>query len=253
MNAMSQSVALALELASRDGEIAVGRDGVVVDTEPIDNARRHSDDLMPAIDRLCRRIKIDRGSLTDVYVSIGPGGFTGLRISVTTAKMLAYALGIRVTPVPTTQIVAHATAAARSSTDAGANGGPIVVCLASKHGHVWLARYGRHDDSGGWEPLGGATGELVDPVAALSSTEHARPACVIADAPSVELQTWCETAGVIVMPPSFSAAACLEVGAHLAGGNPDATAVDPGQLVPLYAREPEAVRKWRELHGDSAG
>ncbi|MEO0716061.1 MAG: hypothetical protein AAFY58_03615, partial [Planctomycetota bacterium] len=48
--------------------------------------------------------------------------------------------------------------------------------------------------------------------------------------------------GVEVVPPTFSAAAVLEASA-------DMQWVDAEGLAPIYPREPEAVRVWRERHG----
>ena len=53
----------------------------------------------------------------------------------------------------------------------------------------------------------------------------------------------CEAAGVAMRPFAMSAVACLRAGLDLAQqGQFD----DPITLQPLYAREPEAVRLWRE-------
>jgi NhaP-type Na+/H+ or K+/H+ antiporter len=48
----------------------------------------------------------------------------------------------------------------------------------------------------------------------------------------------CAGCGVWVVAPALSAAACLEVAAGL-------EAIDPALLVPVYAREPDAVTLWK--------
>ena len=45
------------------------------------------DDLMPAIDRLFRRRAARPSDLSRVMVSVGPGGYTGLRIACAVGKM----------------------------------------------------------------------------------------------------------------------------------------------------------------------
>jgi len=52
----------------------------------------------------------------------------------------------------------------------------------------------------------------------------------------------CESLGIRLDEPVFDPVACLEASAAF-------EAVEPVELVPIYGREPEAVRKWRELHG----
>jgi tRNA A37 threonylcarbamoyladenosine modification protein TsaB len=66
---------------------------------------------MPAIDRLFRRLGLTPESLRGgpVAVSIGPGGFTGLRIAVSTAKMLAETLGVKIIAVPSALVAAEST------------------------------------------------------------------------------------------------------------------------------------------------
>ncbi|MFZ4574942.1 MAG: hypothetical protein ACOYN0_11130, partial [Phycisphaerales bacterium] len=52
----------------------------------------------------------------------------------------------------------------------------------------------------------------------------------------------CGAAGVEVVAPEFDPIACAEIADRFGP-------VDPAQLVPMYPREPEAVTKWRLLHG----
>lgn len=77
----SQKLTVCAEI---DGELKVHRD---------EQALRHSTTLMPAIDRLLGTHKHD---LDFVAVNIGPGSFTGIRIGVTTVKVMAWVLGIPV-------------------------------------------------------------------------------------------------------------------------------------------------------------
>lgn len=49
---------------------------------------------MPAIDELLDVNGVAKDELTLIVATIGPGGYTGLRVGVSVAKTLAYALGI---------------------------------------------------------------------------------------------------------------------------------------------------------------
>ena len=55
------------------------------------------------------------------------------------------------------------------------------------------------------------------------------------------MRDWALSRGVAVVPPIFDPRACLRLAACL-------PTVDVIDLSPMYPREPEAVRKWRELH-----
>ena len=47
---------------------------------------------MPEIAEILSESKINKAEITDIVVAEGPGSYTGLRIGVTVAKTLAYAL-----------------------------------------------------------------------------------------------------------------------------------------------------------------
>jgi tRNA threonylcarbamoyladenosine biosynthesis protein TsaB len=68
---------------------------------------RHSATLMPGIERVLKQAKVDAKTLDCVAVGLGPGSFTGLRIGVTTAKVLAYTLGCRLVGVSSIEAQAH--------------------------------------------------------------------------------------------------------------------------------------------------
>ena len=57
--------------------------------------QNHSVQLMPEIQKLFEQSQVDKQEITDIVVAEGPGSYTGLRIGVTVAKTLAYALQTR--------------------------------------------------------------------------------------------------------------------------------------------------------------
>jgi tRNA threonylcarbamoyladenosine biosynthesis protein TsaB len=56
--------------------------------------RRHSAELLPAIEELLKVNNVSKADLGLLIATIGPGGYTGLRVGVSVAKTLAYGLGI---------------------------------------------------------------------------------------------------------------------------------------------------------------
>lgn len=77
----------------------------------------HAQKLMPLIDALLQQVGVSRRELTAIAVSSGPGSYTGLRIGVSTAKGLAYALGIPLIGVDTLDALAKRTASFIAAND----------------------------------------------------------------------------------------------------------------------------------------
>jgi tRNA threonylcarbamoyladenosine biosynthesis protein TsaB len=70
-------------------------------------APRHAETLAPAIAWACEQCDVRLAQLSAVAVGIGPGMFTGLRVGVTTAKMLAQSLRIPVIPIASLDLLAY--------------------------------------------------------------------------------------------------------------------------------------------------
>ncbi|MGV6830999.1 MAG: tRNA (adenosine(37)-N6)-threonylcarbamoyltransferase complex dimerization subunit type 1 TsaB [bacterium] len=67
----------------------------------------HAERLHVYIEELLTEAKIDKNQLDAIAVSKGPGSYTGLRIGVSTAKGLCYALDIPLIAVATLEHLAH--------------------------------------------------------------------------------------------------------------------------------------------------
>ena len=68
---------------------------------PIQPKGNHAEVLLPLIQSVLDRTRIDLTELTGIALSIGPGSFTGLRIALATVKGLAYDTGIPVVGIST--------------------------------------------------------------------------------------------------------------------------------------------------------
>jgi tRNA threonylcarbamoyl adenosine modification protein YeaZ len=208
--------------------VAVARSGgaglELLGSEPI-ALRPNEDDLVPAIDRLFRRLALPPRDLTHVAVSVGPGGYTAVRVAVAAAKMMAEATGAQCLPVPTAVVVARRVEHA----------GPFAVGLASKGESVFVTLF---DDAG----RTAGPGRLMT----LVDLDRLGASLLIVDRflPETMRRRAAELA-IEVCPPVFDPVACIEAAAEIAP-------VDPADLLPLYPREPEAVTKWRLLHPPSA-
>jgi len=68
---------------------------------------RHAETLAPAIAWCCEQCGVELDQVSAIAVGIGPGMFTGLRVGVTTAKILAQAQRVPVIPVPSLDLLAY--------------------------------------------------------------------------------------------------------------------------------------------------
>lgn len=64
----------------------------------------HSNNIMPMIEDLLTKEKIDLKLLKEIFVVNGPGSFTGTRIGVTIAKTFAYSLNIPIKTISSLMI-----------------------------------------------------------------------------------------------------------------------------------------------------
>lgn len=190
-----------------------------IEIEPLAATGRHDDDLMPAIDRLAARCGLTPGALSSVMVSTGPGGYTGIRVSVVTAKMLSAVSGATLFAIPTATAVASAHAPREF---------PMLVCLASKQGTTYAHRF--EGSGGAGTPIGviGPNELSLQDLRTVIADQH------LPD----EIRQRIEEAGIAIVAPAFDARLLFRVSDRV---NP----VDAAALTPLYPRVPEAVRRWR--------
>ncbi|OYP35930.1 tRNA (adenosine(37)-N6)-threonylcarbamoyltransferase complex dimerization subunit type 1 TsaB [Rhodopirellula sp. MGV] len=90
---------LALETIGKGGSIAILSGESPIWSRAVGTDRRAAADLAVQLDEAMRFLHQQELHLGCLSVAIGPGSFTGLRIAVTTAKTLAYALDLPIIPV----------------------------------------------------------------------------------------------------------------------------------------------------------
>jgi tRNA threonylcarbamoyladenosine biosynthesis protein TsaB len=87
------SLILCLETSTKVCSVALGKDGKIISLkESSDEKYSHAENLTVYIEEVCREAKISLREIGAIAISKGPGSFTGLRIGVSTAKGLCYAL-----------------------------------------------------------------------------------------------------------------------------------------------------------------
>jgi tRNA threonylcarbamoyladenosine biosynthesis protein TsaB len=221
---------LAIETSGRTGSIATVLDGRVLAEEQFAHGLQHAAQILPIIDRMCRARDWSPRDVDELYLSIGPGSFTGLRIGVTVAKTMSFAIGVKLVAVPTVRVLlANAPAEARE----------MIIVLDAKRRQIFTARFQR-DDSGQW--LDREPAHLDDLPSMLSRAR--RPVHLLGEGiPYHEAEFDRNDPQIVVTPPDLwraRASSVAQIGSEMARRGEFA---DADRLVPIYIRLPEAEEK----------
>jgi tRNA threonylcarbamoyladenosine biosynthesis protein TsaB len=111
----------------------------------LDEARRHLRDLAPSVARLLRERGWAPRDLGGVIVSLGPGSYTGLRVGIMSAKMLAYATGCALIGAPTFEVIARQVKTA---------GRELVVIADAQWENLYAQPFSRNSATDRFKPTG---------------------------------------------------------------------------------------------------
>lgn len=103
---MHEALILAVETSSRIGSVAIAIGGKLVSEARFSGPLMHSVEIFPVIHGLLVRASRLPMQIEQIYISGGPGSFTGLRIAVTLAKTMHLANAAKIITVDTLDIIA---------------------------------------------------------------------------------------------------------------------------------------------------
>lgn len=99
---------LNIETATKNCSVSIGADGKTIALKELSEEQfNHAEKLHVFIQDILNEIGISLNDLNAISVSKGPGSYTGLRIGVSSAKGLCYALNIPLIAIDTLEILAH--------------------------------------------------------------------------------------------------------------------------------------------------
>ncbi|MBO2522549.1 MAG: tRNA (adenosine(37)-N6)-threonylcarbamoyltransferase complex dimerization subunit type 1 TsaB [Bacteroidetes bacterium] len=98
---------LCLETATPSCSVALVHNGEVLACEEDPKGQNHSEKITLFIDSVMKKAGISYNQLDAVAVSMGPGSYTGLRIGVSTAKGICYAVSKPLIAVETLEAMAY--------------------------------------------------------------------------------------------------------------------------------------------------
>ena len=239
--------ALAIETSGKVGSVALVRDGVVLAEPTFEHGLKHAAGILPMIDRLCRDAGIGPADIAELYLSIGPGSFTGLRIGVTLAKTMALTTGVKIVAVPTVRVLAE---------NAPDDAQHVIIVLDAKRDQIFTGSFDAEAMRGGdlsRHPANPSRWTEREPAHLAPLTDilarTPRPVHLIGEGiPYHDKFIPKDEPGVIVTPPETwraRAAIVATIGQSMASRGEFA---DADRLTPLYIRKPEAEEKWESTH-----
>ena len=233
---------LAIETSGDRGSVALGRGDRVLESRALGGPRRHAVEFVPMVAAICRAHAVTPGELGLILVSAGPGSFTGLRIGVTAARMIAMATGARLVGVPTLSAVAV------NALEVLPPPRRLVVLLDAKRKHVFAAAFDLTE--GRYVPV--AEPAEAEPRAFLTAHVLEDATCaVMGEGVPLHRDAVESVIGSARTGPAWTilgeslnaprAESVYRLGRALAASG---VFVDRRAFVPTYIRPPEAEEKW---------
>ncbi len=235
-----QTVALSVETSGPRGSVLIARGGDVLATDTFKVEQQHGVQLLPTVDALTKKAGLQPTDVEAVYVSGGPGSFTGLRIGITFAKAIAFALNCRVVRVPSLDVLAQNALAIDPQPKR------VVAMLDAKRGNIFANTYELRE--GMYAPLDAPAEREPSKYLTAQASATVVGMGVVKHRPTVN-----QVAGITVAGEDFDhgqAEWVLKLGAQMAEKN---QFICLDELIPIYIRKPDAEEKWEARQLDQAG
>jgi len=98
---------IAIDTSTDTAGLALVQDGEVLAELTWRSGQNHSTQLLPNLSHLLNQTKLGLQSASCIIVAKGPGSYNGLRVGISTAKGLAFSLGIPIVGISTLEAEAY--------------------------------------------------------------------------------------------------------------------------------------------------
>jgi len=137
---------LAIDTSTETASIAIAEDGEVLTELTWRCGQNHSVELLPRLTHLINQIGANLQTISCIIVARGPGSFNGLRVGISTAKGLAFSLGIPLIGIGTLEVEAyqHAETGLPICPIFNAGRGEIATAMYQKKRNKWCQLAAEH-------------------------------------------------------------------------------------------------------------
>jgi tRNA threonylcarbamoyl adenosine modification protein YeaZ len=137
---------IAIDTSTDIASLALVQDDEIIAELTWRCGQNHSAQLLPGLDYLLQRAKLSLDSATGIIVARGPGSYNGLRVGISTAKGLAFSLGIPLVGISTLAVAAYQQAEPGLPVCPifNAGRGEIAAALYQKKGENWTQLVAEH-------------------------------------------------------------------------------------------------------------
>lgn len=219
---------LAIETSDLVGSLAAFDGANLLAERDLPRNQGSAQSLAPALRDLLREVGWPPDQLEVVAVTVGPGSFTGLRVGVTTAKVLAYSTRAEVLGIDTLEAIA---AGCPPEID------HLAVAMDAQRGQVVAGTFRRDPD--GWLAASGPW-QLAD----LEPWLAALPAGISLAGPVLSRVSQSLPDGVRLVDPRHWSPKAASVGRVAARRYAAGERGDLWTLVPRYYRRSAAEERW---------
>jgi tRNA threonylcarbamoyladenosine biosynthesis protein TsaB len=232
-----------LDTSTRGTSVAVlvpsGREVERRDDPAAHEQPRHAEALQPLLEQALEQAAVGWDEVARICVGVGPGGFTGLRLGISTARALSQGHDLPVVGISSLEALARGVELA-SAKELDLPGhpevsGPVLAVIDARHGEVFAASYRHHRTT--MEPGTFPPHELAERVAARREWGRS-PMLGVGDG-AIRFRAELERAGVAV--PSDSSRVHRVSALMVCRLGRAREPVDRDALLPDYLREPDAV------------
>ncbi len=135
------SVLLCIDSSTTYASVALVKDEAVLCFKANTNQKDHASFLQPAIQSMMNETNIQLKDLNAIAVTVGPGSYTGLRVGLSSAKGLCYALQLPLITLSTTLVMSYAALKQLKDTQTASDDFFLCPMIDARRMEVFTATY----------------------------------------------------------------------------------------------------------------